>query len=154
MSNNITNKDNKQYKKNKSYNNFDKTKKQPKINPNEFKLPLYLSADLSEKVTNEIIDVLSNTKFDKVSIPLSTYKTLMDSNVDETDTRVCTIGYIRKYDSESKCFTVIVFNNFVDLIKEFGDSAIVLQFTTHKENLGTITRFNVCPVLYDDSEIN
>lgn len=137
----------------RKYNNFNerkKTNKQPKVNPNELKAPLFLSADLNENIVNEILDVLAETKFNKISMPLGTYRCLIDSDLDESDTRVCTIGYIRSFNPETKEFTVIVFSKFLDLIKEYGDIAMELQFTNHKEHLGTITKFNIVPVVYEE----
>lgn len=132
-------------------NNFNKkVVRQPKVNPNEIKAPLYLPADLNENIVNEITTVLTETKFNKISIPLGTYRCMIDNNVDADDTRVCTIGYIRKYNAETKEFTLTLFNNFVDLIKSMGDVVVELQFTTFKEALGSITKFNIVPVVYEE----
>lgn len=155
MSNNNANQNNERTYNNNHRgrnNNRNKVAKQPKVNPNEIKAPLYLSANLSEDIINEITDVLTNTRFNKISIPLSTYRCLVDSNVDADDNRVCTIGYIRNYNAETKEFTVVVFSNFIDIIKEQGDIALELQFTKYKEGLGTITKFIIVPVYNEESE--
>ena len=132
-------------------NNFNKkVTRQPRVNPNEIKAPLYLPADLNENIVNEITTVLTETKFNKISIPLGTYRCIIDSNVDADDARVCTIGYIRKYDAETKEFTLTLFNKFTDLIKSQGDVVVELQFTTFKEALGSITKFNIVPVVYEE----
>jgi len=132
-------------------NNFSKRDKQPKVNPNEIKLPLYLPADLDEKIANEILNVLDSTKFNKISIPVGTYRGFLE-DVDEGDNRVCTIGYIRNYNAENNEFTVVVFSKFTNTIKEFGDIAMELAFNIYKNALGTITKFNIVPVVYGEIE--
>ena len=127
-------------------------KKQPKANINEFKVPLYLLSEPDESVNDEILEVLTATKFNKISIPLGTYRSVIDDTVDENDTRLCTIGYIRNYNAETKEFTVIIFSNFADLFREQESTVIDLQFTTYKGKLGVITKFNIVPVVEDDEE--
>lgn len=136
-------------------NNFSKKKpvKQPKVNPNEIKVPLFLSADLDDNLVDEILDVLSNTRFNKISIPLGTYRSLIDSNVDMDDNRISTIGYIRDYDAETSVFTVIIFNNFIDLIKKFDNPAVNLMMNIRNNNsLGSITKFNIVPEIDNKEE--
>ena len=145
-----------QNKNEKKYNNnrkeHKKFNKQPKVvNYTELKVPLYLSAN--QDIIDEVIDVLSDTKFDKISIPLSTYRSLIDSNVDADDTRIATIGHIRKYDSEESEFTVVIYNNFIGLINSHKHFVIEPQITYNKDKkLGTIIKFNIIPVVYENEE--
>ena len=154
MSNNNTNQNNRTNNNRGRNNNYDRKKvnKQPKVNPNEIKAPLYLPADLNENIVNEITEVLTSTKFNKISIPIGVRKCFIDNTVDANDTRVATIGYIRNYNAETCEFTVIVFGNFTNIIKELGSIAIDLQIITYKESLGTITKFNIIPVIYEETE--
>ena len=124
--------------------------KQPKVNPNEVKAPLYLPADLADTIREQILGVLAGCKFNKISIPLGTYRYLVDNTVGEDDNRITTIGYVRRYDAESQEFSVVIFNNFIDLIKSNEHNAIELVFSTYNENLGTILKFNIIPVEYAD----
>lgn len=152
MNNNTNYNNNKRNNRGRN-NNFDENRKaikQPKVNPNEIKLPLYLPADLEENIVNEIFDVLSTTRFNKISVPLGTYKCLVDSDIDGDDNRVCTIGYIRNYNKENNEFTVIVFGKFLDTIKAYNDIAMELTFNKYKDSLGTITKFNIVPVYYEE----
>lgn len=153
MTKNNQNNNRKNYNNRGEHNN-NRVARQPKVNPNEFKAPLFLPASLDENVVREIIEVLSTTKFNKISIPLGTYRYNTDTTVDVNDTRVCTIGYIRNYNQETEEFTVSVFSKFTDLVKSFNDAAIELQFTMYKEKLGTITKFNIIPVIYTEEEVN
>lgn len=136
---------------NNNFNERNKVAKQPKVNPNELKAPLFLPADLNENIVSEILDVLEKNRFNKISIPVGTYRNLIESNIDADDTRVCTIGYVRGYNAETEEFTVIVFSKFIDLIKSHGDIAMELQFTEYKEKLGTITKFNIVPAVYEEN---
>ena len=141
---------------NTNYKHYHNKKfREPRVNPNEIKASLCLPADLNENIANEIIDTINNTKFNKISIPLSTYRWIIDGVKEgsEPDTRSTTIGYIRNYNAETKEFTLIVFTGFIDKVKSLGDIAIEVQFTEYKERLGTITKLNVIPVIKDtDSE--
>jgi hypothetical protein len=127
-------------------NNYKKSERQPKVNPNELKVALSLPADLNNDIANEILDVLASTKFNKISIPLGAYRNMIDAAAEENDIRVCTIGYIKNYDVVNKVFTVIIFDRFLEVIKnpELGQLKMELAFTTYKEtSLGTITKFNI-----------
>lgn len=140
--------------RNNSNGNKKPIKKNHKVNPNEIKVPLYLPADLNENTANEILKVLAETKFNKISIPVGTYRCLIDYNVDESDNRVCTIGYIRNYNIKNNEFTVVIFSKFMDFVKSMKESAIELTFTNYKDKLGTITKFNIIPVVYENEEDN
>lgn len=148
MNKNNQNNNGKSYNNN-NFNSRKKVARQPKVNPNEIKASLFLPANLNENIKNEILDVLATTKFNKISIPLGTYRFMIDSNISEDDNRICTIGYIRNYNADTKEFTVVIFSKFIDLVKGNSNVAIELQFTEYKENLGTITKFNIIPVIVD-----
>lgn len=130
----------------------------PESNPNEIKTKLLVSPDFKEEVKQEILDVLAETKFNKISIPLGTYRYLVEDNVAEDDNRIITVGYIKKYNPSNQEFTVILFNNMRDIIKEMGNLTIELLCTMFGGHLGTITKFNIIPVEEDvqdeDSELD
>lgn len=126
---------------------------QPESNPNEVKTKLLISSDFNEGVKEEILDVLANTKFNKISVPLGTYRYLVE-NVAEGDNRIVTVGYIKKYNADKQEFTVILFNNMCSKIKEMGDLAIELLCTMFAGRLGTITKFNIIPVEEGDEKEN
>ena len=132
----------------RKFNN--KNTKQKKVNPRELKLPLYLSADLSDDIYNEIIDVLNSTKFNKISIPLNISRNLINPNSSENDNKVSVIGYIRNYNTSNGEFTAILFDNFIEPIKNLGDVAMSVSFNTYKEKLTTITRFEIIPVVFEE----
>jgi hypothetical protein len=140
------NQNNNERKRNFKKRNERNTTKQHKVN--ELKAQLYLPADLNESIAFEIIDVLNNTRFNKISIPLNMSKRLIDSK-DANDTRVTTIGYIRDYDPETEMFTVIVFDNFIESVNSLGDIAMDITFVTYKDKLRNITKFNIIPVIYE-----
>lgn len=150
QNNNGRNYNNNRKGRNNNFNDHKKVVKHPRVNPNEIKVPLYLPANLNENITNEILDVLAATKFNKISFPLGTYRCLVDSSVDENDTRICTIGHVRGYNAETKEFTVIVFDKFIETIKSHENVAVDLMFTTYKENLGTITKINIVPAFSEE----
>ena len=131
----------------KNYNGKRNKKSKPaKANPNEFKVVLHLSEEANENINNEIIDVLANTRFDKISIPVGTYRNLAEECSDADDNRVCTIGYIRNYDANTKEFTLIIFDKFTKKIKDLGDIVMGVSYTSFKDSLRTITKFNLLPI--------
>jgi len=93
------------------------------------------------------MDVLANTLFNKISISLTAYRSLIDhTTTDADDTRVSTIGYIRDYDANATEFTVVIYNNFVEYTKMYKEFIIEPIFTTFREGgLKTITKFNLTP---------
>lgn len=142
---------------NRSYNNNNgeryeqKAPRQPRVNPNEVKAKLIFDEGVSDNIAKEILDVLAKMRFDKISIPIGTYRYNLGEDVAEGDNRISTIGYIRRYDSESEEFTVIIFSNFIDIVKDMGDIAVDLTFLTNKagDRLGTITKFVIVPICYE-----
>jgi hypothetical protein len=141
------NKNNKQFNNEKKHNKKDYKKPNNKRKVNtEIKIPLYLSADLSEDIRDEIIDVLNINIFNKISIPLNISRSLVNPDTKEGDVRVSTIGYIRSYDSESMEFTVTIFDNFINTVKDLGDVAMDISFVTYKDKFVSITKFIVIPV--------
>ena len=153
--NNYKNNEKSQNNNRRGYNNK-KANKQPKVNPNEIKIPLCLPVDLNDDTTNQIIDVLCNTRFDKISIPLGISRRLIEDTV-EDDNRVRTIGYIRSFDAGSAEFTVIIFGKDLEAVKNLGTTgclAMDLVYSAHKDgSLRTITKFNItCLISQDTTE--
>lgn len=139
----------------RKFNN--KNNKQKRVNPKEVKLPVYLPADLNEDIYNEIVDLLNTTKFNKISIPVNISRHLI--NPDDTSNKVSVIGYIRNYNPETTEFTIILFDNLVEPVKNLGDIAMAVVFNTYKEKFTNIARFEVIPVTFEpvfteDEEVN
>lgn len=138
----------KNYNNNRSrYNN--RKPRQPRVNLNKINAPIYIPEDTNGNVHDEILEVLSSTKFDKISFPLNTYRALIDSNVDASDARTCTIGHICGYNSELEEFSVFIFSKFLDAVKSLGDIAIEIHFSG-KDKLNSITKFNLVTVEYEE----
>lgn len=127
--------------------------KKPRVNPNQLTVKLVLdSKNLNDELIDEILEVLETCQFSKISIPLGTYRNLIINDSAADDNRVSTIGYIRDYNAETQEFTVVVFNNFIDAIKSWGEVGIELQYLTYKGKLGTITKLNIIPVTSEIEE--
>ena len=117
-------------------------------------VPFKTPSDISNDIYNEIMDVIETTKFDKISIPLSSYRHYYDNRVDEKDTKVFVIGYIRKFNKDDNTFTVVIFNNNAKTVTEFTNPEITVGFTQFKDKLGAITKFIIAPGIKvgDDSD--
>ena len=136
-------------------NKFNEKKnfKQNKVDNIEIKAPLvFLEEVYGDKISNEIINVLKEVKFDKISIPVGTYKNLFDPNLDENDTRVFTVGYIRGYDPEELEFTVVVYGKFAEDIKSLGTVGMDLKISSYKDYLGSINKFILVPIVILDAD--
>jgi len=129
-------------KQNKRYNPRD----------NQFKVGFALPDDVSQSVADEITEILSTTKFNKISFPVSTYRYYINSDVNESDTRVITIGYIKSYDAETGKFTIVIFNNNKGVIETFANPTLEIVFSEYNGKLGCITKLNVIDLPVNDSD--
>lgn len=112
-------------------------------------IPLSVQEGTSEEVINEIVDVLKGTRFNKISVPLTSYRHLYDDSIAKDDTRISTIGYIKKFNATDKTFTVVLFTNNAKIITEKYDKEklmIEAVFTQYKEKLGVITKLILAPI--------
>lgn len=113
-------------------------------------IPLSVQEGTSEEIINEIIDVLKGTRFNKISVPLTSYRYIYDDSIAKDDTRVNTIGYIKKFNATDKTFTVVVFTNNANVItKKYDKDKLMIEavFTKYKEKqLGVITKLVLAPI--------
>lgn len=122
--------------------NFDK-KYDKKNRPNNIlEVPLCTN-NLTEDALANILDILASTSFSKISFPISAYKWQIDSSVDRDDNRSITAGYIKKYDAETKTFTIVIYNKLAETIMAFKEPVMDVVFTEYKGKFGTITRLIV-----------
>lgn len=123
---------------------------------NAIEARLSLPTDLSDDLYNEIMEVLQTTKFNKISFPLSSYRHNHDNTLPADDTRVITVGYIKKFDQKNNKFIVVLFNNAKAVIDGFVNPVIDVSFTQYNGKLGTITKLIIAPetteLVADDAE--
>lgn len=112
----------------------------PKNVSNVITAPLCLSSDITDELREEIMKVIKATRFNKISIPLGAYRYLIDKKADATDTRVVTVGYIKKYDDEHDTFSVVVFGNSKEIINSLNNLCIKVIYTEYDGKLGVITK--------------
>ena len=111
--------------------------------PNFMRLPIVFASDISESVINEAVEIIRETKFNKISFPVSVYRHLVDENVAADDTRTVNTGYVKTFDPESNEATVVIFNNNRATIEAFKKPALVVVLTQYNGHLGTITKLNI-----------
>lgn len=100
-----------------------------------------------DDIKDEIIEVLKTTQFNKISIPVSSYKKLVNHDQPD-DTKNLTVGFIKSFNKNNNKLKVVVFNNFKERINKLDNSAIEVIYTekTNKSgnvSLGTIIKFNI-----------
>ena len=126
--------------------------KKQSTKPQNLKLTLALPDGTSENVINDILEVLSQERFDKISHPVGTYRYLLDNTVPKDDTRIITVGYIKSYDPEKEEFTVVIYSQNRDLIYGFKDPGLEIVFNTFEDALSVITKFNVIPLFSEEED--
>lgn len=106
---------------------------------------LSIPSDTESEIRDSIIEVLSKTRFDKISFPLSSYRNLFDENLDSDDPRTMTVGYIKRFNSKTNKFSVVIYNGVRDTVDTFGDLLITPVFTQYDGKFGTIIKLIITP---------
>ncbi len=128
------------------------TKRQQQRQNNHLKLKYLLPEDISENTRNRAIEVLRSIPFDMISMPVSTYKHYIDTNIDENDNRVVTVGYIKSFDIEKDEFVVMIFTNSRSVISKLSNPVMELQISETNDTLRRITKFNIMDYDEDTSD--
>lgn len=119
-------------------------KKQSKPN-NIIELPIVFPAGTAKEIMDEIRDVLNSTKFNKISINVGTYRNILDDTIPKDDTRVISVGYIKKIDSENGDMTIGLYEANKDKILALKGAVVDIVYTEYKGKLGTILKFIIRP---------
>lgn len=128
-------------------------KVEPKKNQqNYIKCGIVVPEGTSDAVMEEIFNVLRSTQFNKISIPVGTYRYLIDDSIADDDNRVITVGYIKRFDPESNMFDIAIFSNNKQTIEEFENPALELVFKEYNNKLAVITKFNIVSLPDADDE--
>lgn len=108
-----------------------------------FEAELVFDDGVSEDLKKEIIDVLKSSRFNKLSYPIVSYRKLIAENSDEEDTKIITVGYIKKYIKDENKFIFNIFNNCKDAVNNFTNPVIKVTFTEYDGKLGIISKIIV-----------
>lgn len=119
---------------NKRYNTFD----------------IKFSKETSNGIKDEIIEVFKNTQFNKISIPVASFKNIVNPE-DTDDTKNLTVGFVKSFNPETNKFKVVIFNKFKEAINNLEDSAIEITYTEKTDksgnvSLGTIIKLNIIAI--------
>ena len=96
-------------------------------------------------ILEEVYETLAITPFDKISVPVSTYKSYIDDSIDPNDNKTITVGYIRSYDDRDEVFNIVLFDKY----KELANNELHIEpfYNTIYEDgitkLGTIIKLNI-----------
>ena len=136
----------------KSYTNQKNAKAKP-ARPRILNLiaPVALPNNISDKVQEQIFEVLKITPFKALSIPVCAYaKDVRDPGYERKDGKTFRddkpiyIGYVRKYDAKTNTFTVSVMERFVRFVESFINPAIEVAYAeTFYGEFKNINRFNL-----------
>lgn len=106
--------------------------------------------ETSNNVKDEIIEVFKNTQFNKISIPVASFKNIVNPE-DTDDTKNLTVGFVKSFNPETNKFKVVIFNKFKEAINNLEDSAIEITYTEKTDksgnvSLGTIIKLNIIAI--------
>ena len=101
-------------------------------------------------VKDEIIEVFKNTQFNKISIPVASFKNIVNPE-DTDDNKNLTVGFVKSFNPETNKFKVVIFNKFKEAINNLEDSAIEITYTEKTDksgnvSLGTIIKLNIIAI--------
>ena len=133
----------------KSYHTTQKNNRREQRPGSQLKLKVILPSDITESLSEEIFDVLVNTRFNKISIPVNTYRHYTDPNTPD-DNKVITVGFIKSYDAEEKTFNIVIFNNNIEAVGKIANPAAEIVYSEYHGKLGTITKINIVETAIDD----
>ena len=106
--------------------------------------------ETSNNVKDEIIEVFKNTQFNKISIPVASFKNIVNPE-DTDDNKNLTVGFVKSFNPETNKFKVVIFNKFKEAINKLEDSAIEITYTEKTDksgnvSLGTIIKLNIIAI--------
>ena len=106
--------------------------------------------ETSNNVKDEIIEVFKNTQFNKISIPVASFKSIVNPE-DTDDNKNLTVGFVKSFNPETNKFKVVIFNKFKEAINKLEDSAIEITYTEKTDksgnvSLGTIIKLNIIAI--------
>lgn len=127
------------------------SRKRPYAN-NKFEVGFYLPPEASEELRQEILEVFASTPFDKISFPITTYKSYINKEVPASDNRVISVGYVKSFDAESGVFTVVIFNKNAEIVSKFEEPLIEVIYSERDGKLNVITKLNIVPTEVSDVE--
>ena len=106
--------------------------------------------ETSNNVKDEIIEVFKNTQLNKISIPVASFKNIVNPE-DTDDNKNLTVGFVKSFNPETNKFKVVIFNKFKEAINNLEDSAIEITYTEKTDksgnvSLGTIIKLNIIAI--------
>ena len=136
----------------KSYTNQKNAKARP-AKPRILNLtcPVALPNNISDKVQDQIFEVLNVTPFKALSIAVCAYsKDVRDPGFERKDgkpvrdDKPVNIGYIRKYDPKTNTFTISIMERYVRFVEGFINPAVEVAYAeTYYGEFKNINRFNL-----------
>ena len=106
--------------------------------------------ETSNNVKDEIIEVFKNTQFNKISIPVASFKNIVNPE-DTDDNKNLTVGFVKSFNPETNKFKVVIFNKFKEAINNLEESAIEITYIEKTDksgnvSLGTIIKLNIIAI--------
>lgn len=95
---------------------------------------------------DSLLNILASVPFDKINIPLHSYRSIVHDNDTLTGTRV--VGYISNYDVEKDVFDVVIHSAFIPAIQAYQDPIIYPRVSITDGKVTTILGLDICPKMY------
>ena len=99
------------------------------------------------KIAEEIEQVISATRFNKISIPVYCPRYLLteEENKDTSDKRTAVVGYVKRYNPEDQTFQIVLFANAKAAVNGFVNPVIEPTYTQYNDKLSVITKLVIVP---------
>lgn len=95
---------------------------------------------------DSLTETLTQVPFDKISIPLYGYRSILLNNEDLPGNMI--VGYIESYNAEAGTFSVVIHQNMADKVKPMKDPIIFTRVQTIGDKVTKILGFDICPKAY------
>lgn len=101
------------------------------------------SNDISEKVHEKILDVITKIPFDGYTVPVTAFRELIFRN-DRDPQKIVTAGYVRSFNPATEEFEVFIVNRFIESIERIKNLAIDVVYDDDDEgNFKRVVRFDL-----------
>ena len=95
---------------------------------------------------DSLIDYLVEIPFDKISIPLYGYRSVLLNNDEMKGNAI--VGYIEGYNAETDTFSVVIHQNWTDAVETFSNPIIFPRVQAIGDTVTKILGFDICPKSY------
>lgn len=122
-------------------NNTSKSNNNKQQQKKKFKLTLPLIATGTDENIGAAFDVVSKIPFNNFRIPI--YAKKCDVIKDNEETKTIIVGYIKGFHEDVNNISAIIFNQYVEPLKNRDDFEASIVYNTYNDKFTTIVRIEI-----------